>query len=312
MKKTIFILTILFSFTTNFIFGQSKSEVYANYIIKYSKLAVEHQKKYKIPASITLAQGLLESGAGTSRLAKEGNNHFGIKCNRNWTGETIKNDDDRKDECFRKYRSPEESYEDHALFLSIHPRYAPLFKLNPTDYKAWAYGLKNANYATDRNYAHKLIRIIEDFDLHKYDVGQKASIKKMVSVENKKTYRWETTGEPIALTGHTVYKNNGVKCIITEAGDSFDAIANEFRKSKKKILRYNDLAEERPLKPKTIIYIAKKKKKAEKQFTYHEVKKGDSMYKIAQKYAIRLQKLYDINNITYDQKPKVGDILVLR
>ncbi len=313
MKKNVFTLLVLLSLNVCFVFGQSKNDVYINYIIKYSKLAVEHQKKYKIPASITLAQGLLESSAGKSRLATEGNNHFGIKCNRNWTGATMKEDDDRKGECFRKYHSPEESYEDHSRFLKLHPRYAPLFDLNPTDYKAWAFGLKRANYATDRKYAYKLIRIIEDYDLHKYDIGQKLDVKKIVSKKERVTNEsFQTDNDPITLAGHTVYKNNGVDCILTEAGDSFDAIANEFEEDKEDLLYYNDLSADRPLKPKTVIYLSKKKKKAEKKFTYHKVKKGDSMYKIAQRYGIRVQSLYDANNIPYNRKPKVGDILVLR
>ena len=140
-------------------FAQSSNtnRAYWTYIDTYKEMAMEQQQKYKIPASITLAQGLLESGAGRSRLAREANNHFGIKCHTGWTGERTYHDDDARQECFRKQQHVSESYDDHSLFLTSRSRYAELFKLKPTDYKAWAHGLKKAGYATDPNYAHKLI-----------------------------------------------------------------------------------------------------------------------------------------------------------
>jgi flagellum-specific peptidoglycan hydrolase FlgJ len=138
------------------------------YIADFAEISKVEMQKYKIPASITLAQGILESGAGKGRLAREANNHFGIKCH-DWTGDRIYHDDDRSGECFRKYRNPEESYEDHSKFLTQRRRYAPLFELRQDDYKGWARGLKKAGYATDRNYPKKLIGLIERYELHKYD-----------------------------------------------------------------------------------------------------------------------------------------------
>ncbi|HET7733635.1 MAG TPA: glucosaminidase domain-containing protein, partial [Paludibacter sp.] len=169
-RKIKFLLTfLLISLLAS---SQSRNQTYVSYINQYSQLAVKQQKEYGIPASITLAQGLLESGAGISSFAKESNNHFGIKCN-DWMGEKIYHDDDSKGECFRKYNQVLESYEDHSLFLKNKPRYAFLFELKSTDYEGWAFGLKKAGYATDPAYAYKLITIIENYDLHQYDLGRK-------------------------------------------------------------------------------------------------------------------------------------------
>ena len=149
--------------------AQRRNSRYNEYIKQYAPLAVEQMREHRIPASITLAQGLLESGAGQSTLARKSNNHFGIKCGSNWRGRSVRHDDDARNECFRAYRNPKDSYEDHSLFLKRGARYAFLFKLKITDYRGWARGLKKAGYATDPSYANRLITIIEDYDLYKYD-----------------------------------------------------------------------------------------------------------------------------------------------
>jgi len=146
----------------------TEADIY-NYINTYKEIAIKKMAEYKIPASITLAQGIFESACGTSRLATEANNHFGIKCHKEWQGEFIKHDDDALQECFRKYKEPEESYNDHSLFLTSRPRYANLFKLDAMDYKSWAHGLKAAGYATNPQYADRLISLIERFDLARND-----------------------------------------------------------------------------------------------------------------------------------------------
>lgn len=312
MKKTIQLLSLLLLSLTA-LTAQTKSEAYALYILEYEAIAIKHQKQYKIPASITLAQGLLESAAGLSKLAMQGNNHFGIKCGKKWKGKTIKAHDDSPYECFRKYTSAQASFEDHSKFLSTRPRYASLFALDITDYKAWAYGLRNAGYATDPKYGEKLIKIIEDFDLHQYDRGKRANLQKMVSKKNRQNYTWKKNTNTIILTGHTLYKNNGVKCISIQEGDTFESIANEFRISTKKLLQYNDLNTiPETLKPNTIIYLRRKKNRAEKRYSTHTVQKGENLYRISQKYGIKLQKLYDYNQIPYTQGAKIGQVLRLR
>ncbi|SVD24575.1 uncharacterized protein METZ01_LOCUS377429, partial [marine metagenome] len=169
MKKIFFILLL---FSSIFTFAQNKTE---EYIVKYKDFAIAEMSQYGIPASITLAQGILESGSGESRLAVEGNNHFGIKCHDNWNGETIFLDDDKKEECFRKYSKESESYRDHSLFLIERERYISLFKLSSTNYRAWAKGLKKAGYATNPKYSSLIIDLIEKYNLQQYDnEGEKA------------------------------------------------------------------------------------------------------------------------------------------
>ncbi len=274
-----------------------QNQAYLNYINKYSSIAVNQQKKYKIPASIILAQGLLESGAGQSRLAKEGNNHFGIKCH-DWTGRKIYHNDDRKGECFRKYSSVQQSFDDHSVFLAHRSRYESLFKLRTTDYKGWAHGLKRCGYATDRAYAPKLIKIIEDYDLHKYDKmqGGKPSTGKNL---------------PEWYKPQTVFKNNGLYYVIVRQGDSYDLLEQDLDISMRKIRKYNELPKNYALRVGDIIYLEGKKSKSESQFKFHIVKPGESMHIIAQKYGMKLKNLYKLNDKPKDYWPRVGDILKL-
>jgi flagellum-specific peptidoglycan hydrolase FlgJ len=162
------------------------ADVVRNYIDQYKEIAKDNMRNHGIPASITLAQGILESGAGNGKLAKEANNHFGIKCHTNWTGDTIRHDDDAAQECFRKYRHASESFRDHSLFLTSRSRYNDLFKLKKDDYEGWAKGLRKAGYATDPKYPDKLIGIIERYELYKHDedvLGKKSKKKEPVTEE---------------------------------------------------------------------------------------------------------------------------------
>ena len=163
------LLLSAFYFQHFFLFSQYTESDIFNYIETYKEIAINKMVEYRIPASITLAQGIFESACGTSRLATEANNHFGIKCHKEWEGDTIKHNDDELQECFRKYLKPEESYNDHSLFLISRPRYAKLFTLDVMDYPGWARGLKTAGYATNPQYADKLISLIERFDLARHD-----------------------------------------------------------------------------------------------------------------------------------------------
>lgn len=279
--------------------AQRRNTRYVEYINKYSPLAVGQMKEHKIPASITLAQGLLESGAGMSELARKSNNHFGIKCGSSWNGRTVRHDDDARQECFRAYRDPKDSYEDHSAFLRRGARYAFLFKLEITDYKGWARGLKKAGYATDPSYANRLITIVEDYDLYKYDRRGGWSTSKKES---------GTT----VLRPHEVFIANGIAYVVAREGDTFKALAKEFDMRWKKLVAYNDLQQDYTLMKGDIIYLKKKMKKASKPHTVYIVKDGDSMHSISQKYAIRLQNLYKMNRKEGDYIPEVGDRLRLR
>lgn len=302
-----FLVVLFFGFCA--LQGQSMHNAYLEYIQNYSHIAVEQQNLHKIPASIKLAQGLLESGAGRSTLAQRANNHFGIKCH-GWTGESVRADDDTKQECFRKYSNVRESYEDHSVFLTSRPRYSTLFQLNATDYRGWAQGLKAAGYATDPNYANKLIKLIEDYDLHKFDLGQEMNMRVADSQQNRKTYVWGSSAI-VSLKGHQLYSNNGVKCVFSEPGDSYASIANEFNLKEAKLLKMNDLTESRELEPGTIVYIKSKKQAASSEFETHRIADGENMYRIAQKYGMKLKSLYDINQMDYNEGAQVGRELLL-
>lgn len=281
--------------------NQRKLSSYEKYIKQYSDLAIQHQKKYRIPASITLAQGLLESGAGLSNLAKRSNNHFGIKCHSDWGGKRVYHDDDLKGECFRKYKRVEDSYDDHSKFLAERSRYARLFKLNIKDYKGWARGLQKCGYATDRAYANKLIKVIEDYELYRFDTGK--GIKKKTSTPQKSTaFRMK----------YEIYKTHGLIYVYAKDNDSFDQIARSLGFKVKDLKKYNEVPEDFPLQKGDIVYLEKKKKKADKPHYDHVVQIGESMHSIAQQYGIQIKSLYKMNKKKKDYVPEEGDVLKLR
>lgn len=278
---------------------------YQAYIDQYKDLAIAEMLKYNIPASITLAQGLLESGAGMSELARNGNNHFGIKCH-DWTGARTYHDDDANNECFRAYRDVYESYEDHSRFLARQPRYRSLFRLKRTDYKGWAKGLKKCGYATSPTYAKQLIGIIELYKLHKYDKAKKYD-KFMVERSSVKDVAPSINLHPIHIYNKNYYLN-------VRQGDTFRSIAREVGISYKKLAKYNERDKNDRLIPSEIIYLKKKQKKADKAYKNrpHRVKAGESMYSIAQYYGIRLESLYKMNDLSPDYSIQVGDLLRVR
>ncbi len=277
---------------------------YQQYIDQYKDCAIEQMLKWKVPASITLAQGLLESAAGQSRLATQGNNHFGIKCH-GWSGKTIYHDDDKSGECFRSYKSPFESYEDHSRFLVNGQRYQGLFKLNLTDYKGWARGLKAAGYATNPQYADRLIDIIQLYKLYEYDHAK--TYDKFIMEHARDTQVGNLPLHPIKMYNDNYYLN-------ARRGDTFRSIGKEIGISYRKIARYNERGKNDTLEEGEIIWLKKKQKKAPREYKkyLHYVRPGESMYSIAQKYGIRLKSLYKLNHMSPDYTLRVGDALRLR
>lgn len=280
-----------------------KNATWQAYIDQYKDLAIRQMHKYHIPASITLAQGLFESGAGQSELARRSNNHFGIKCHTDWTGRRTYYDDDRKDDCFRVYSSVKDSYEDHSRFLQS-KRYSRLFQLKPTDYKGWARGLKACGYATLPTYADRLINVIELYELYRFDGGKKGRI--LISPEDY----------------HRLYLVNGLDCLRAQEGDTWESISQELRQrdmkvSARKLRKYNE-APSKDFFPSagTLIFLQKKRKYADKvQYGddyWHHIKPGESMYEIAQQYGIRLRSLYKLNYRPADYIPEPGDLLRVR
>lgn len=278
---------------------------YQTYINQYKDLAVAEMLRYNIPASITLAQGLLESNAGMSELATKGNNHFGIKCH-DWTGATTYRDDDAAQECFRAYNDVYESYEDHSKFLARQPRYSSLFKLGRNDYKGWARGLKRCGYATSPTYASNLINIIELYKLHDYD--------KLRSYDRFMVKRSEVKDNASGANLHAIHIYNKNYYLQARKGDTFKSIGKEVGISYRKIARYNERNKNDELKAGEIIYLKKKQNKADKTYKKrpHRVKSGESMYSIAQYYGIRLKSLYKMNNLSPDYSIKAGDTLRVR
>ena len=321
MKRILlFLITLIFQLSTfNFIYAQRPNQAYWDYIEKYSSMAQEQMRRHQIPASITLAQGLLESGAGKSDLAVRANNHFGIKVGMNWTGPYVIKSDDRPDDKFRKYKSAAESYEDHSQFLK-QPRYQSLYQLPPTDYKAWAYGLKKCGYATSPTYAQQLITIIENYDLHLYDKSSGSSHKHAggrwahhADAQQSGSLSTREQAEQIFFSTHTVYANNGNYFIIVQPGDNLPTLSMMTGVAKRKLRRYNERQKDYIPQPGDTLYLQKKRSHADKSYKGipHLVKAGESMYDIAQRYGIRLSSLYKLNSLAPDYVPQPGHMLCI-
>jgi LysM repeat protein len=287
-----------------------------DYIDSYKDLSISEMKRTGIPASITLAQGMIESDYGRSRLAIEANNHFGIKCHNDWTGATIKHNDDKRNECFRKYRKPEESFYDHSDFLTSTTRYGSLFELNETDYKAWAKGLKKAGYATNPDYANMLIRKIEENELWRFDFNKKSPGKNSPKPDTLKvaSTKVNQNSDNFVVPGRVsrLKENNRIQYIAVAEGDTRESIENEFNLLKWELPKYNELESDFRIVPGQILYLQPKRDKAEPGKEVHSTVKGDSMYTISQKYGIKLKKLYEMNRMKEGEEPKEGDRIWLR
>jgi LysM repeat protein len=282
MKITIHILFVLTVFRAA---ASEKTISRSEYISAWKMVAIEQMNLHGIPASITLAQGILESGNGNSKLAKEGNNHFGIKCH-GWEGDKMYQDDDAKNECFRVYKNAKESYLDHSSFLKKHQRYGFLFNYKSTDYKNWAKGLKDAGYATSSTYAEALIKLIEDEKLNQYDSQRVSS--PLVSTQN--TFVFQAHQQNI--------NPNGVRYVVAKKGDTFFKVSQEFGISTTLLRRYNNFHPDKEfLVPGDIIYLQPKswKSKTDKQMVLKEKK---TLREISQEKGIRLKTLLRKNNST--------------
>ena len=272
------------------------------YIMRFKDDAISEMLMHGVPASITLAQGMLESDNGNSALATYANNHFGIKCHKGWEGLTYMADDDQKNECFRKYASVLDSYSDHSNFLKFRPRYAFLFELKNTDYKSWAQGLKDAGYATDPKYPERLIKIIEANNLYQYD-NQQALAKITPVIATKYAKITSPALNKIMLF-------NNIKYLIVKKGDTFFKIASDYDIEPRQLRKYNDLSKEDKLMPGQKLYLQPKRKRGVEEF--HMVQKGETMYSISQLQGVKLKQLYKKNLLKPGEEPKVGDKLWLR
>ena len=322
------------------------------YIQKFAPYAVEEMEKYKIPASITLAQGLLETGGGQSRLALEGKNHFGIKCKEDWTGRTMKHTDDAPDECFRVYEDPKQSYEDHSVFLATRKYYTKLFDLNPKDYKAWAHGLKKAGYATNPRYAYILIDKIERYKLYEFyntskdevyyailklypnlnsdavfmaQLSQEKQNEKVAPPTIKVDYSQGSYAKQQSKVSEIIdsksraellknilvknHPNGDLKFFVMPVDADISDIAKKFGISEKRLMKYNEL-EDSKLAKNDIIFLESKNSSGNKE-TY-KAGIGETMHDIAQKFGIKLKKLYSKNRMEPGEEPRVGQVIYLQ
>ena len=322
MRRLFTLLYAITIFAT--MLAQSKSEAYLAYIDQYRDMAIEQQRLHQIPAYITIAQGLLESAAGQSELAQKANNHFGIKCSSNWSGKGIQ----YKGDCYRKYASVRDSYEDHSQFL-LRKRYESLFELSITDYKGWARGLKACGYAEDPKYPEKLISLIEQYDLQDLTKVRGTDIKAK-RPENKEIdaiYATEIYEQahrdlqayvmpPIEdfhiLANHASGYRNGVKYVIAKQGDTFYSLAKELDIHEKALRKFNDAQYKQELEAGDMVYVYAKRNKSGRKYTYYYSKPGDDLWEIAQKYGIKLKKLCQRNHIRYSSTTTPPEKLQLR
>lgn len=297
---------VLFSSNSLFLFGQEKITL-EEYVESWKYVAVTQMEAHGIPASITLAQGILESGFGNSKLAQEGNNHFGIKCH-DWNGPTIRIDDDKKNECFRKYENAMASFEDHSAFLTTRNRYAFLFDLKPTDYKGWAKGLKKAGYATNPKYPSLLINLIEKHKLHRFDKMKSADMEapRMQPLANDVPAMETSTRE--------VLYNKRLKYITAKEGDTFYKLAEEFGMTLRQLHRYNDFPKTKDhLKEGDIIYLMPKKKRAKRSMKSVEISEDKEAWEVSQKFGVRLNAILALNGLEDAQSViSSGTVVVLR
>ena len=286
---------------------------------------MREMRDHKIPASITLAQGLLESGAGNSALAREAKNHFGIKCHKGWEGKTYIMDDDEENECFRKYDNAEESFVDHSLFLTTRSRYAALFDLDITDYEGWARGLKAAGYATNPKYAQLLIDRIKLYDLAKYDeiaLGERSDDNQLPDIEPEDELlelayspQKRSVFELVDMTQDKrfIYENNGVRFVFAKEGETSEGLAKEFGLKYQRFCEYNLLKhpDEMVFHNGDMVYLAplrNKNWKAKK----HTVEEGESLRDIALRFAVKPDKILKKNGLQKNANVSMGQVLWLR
>lgn len=321
LKNSLTITLLLAGFTVS----AQQSELVKNYISQYKDLAIAEMQRTGVPAAIKLAQGINETMAGTSNLVMRSNNHFGIKCKSTWTGETVKHDDDARGECFRKYPSTEDSYRDHSDFLKGNQRYAFLFGLDPTDYSGWAWGLKKAGYATNPRYAMALIKTIEDYGLQDYTfiaLG-KAPVKMnelaanqnlpsdnntqaITKVEEKRIIA-PAVNIPAYPKGE--FRINETKVVYVPKGTPYLAIAKEYDVDLAKIFEFNELPRTEETDKDRLVYLQRKRKTGNSEF--HTVQPGETLHDIAQKQAIRLESLQELNWLKNGEMPAIGEQLSL-
>jgi LysM repeat protein len=324
--KVLVLLTVVFLCKN--LSAQNVADI-INYISTYKEIAIDEMQRSGVPASIILAQGIHETEAGTSELVKKSNNHFGIKCKDTWTGSVVYHDDDERGECFRSYNKPEDSYKDHSDFLKSSSRYSFLFKLDPTDYQSWAYGLKKAGYATNIHYPQILVKLIEDYNLEQYTLIALGKInrgeERFVSNETGKSL----SSTPVSNTVATIntkkitvslppapqypsgeFTLNKTRVFFAKSGSSLLSIANQYNMPLSRLLDFNDLKEEDVLPKDQLLFLQRKRKVGNNEF--HIVQEGESLYDICQSEGIRFESLLELNQLRDGEQPAIEEKLYLQ
>ena len=320
-------ISLLLAFVATVSLGAAERQTREEYVERYKAIAIAHMERYGIPASITMAQGILESDSGNSRLSTSSNNHFGIKCKKSWTGDRVYHDDDAKGECFRAYPSVEASYQDHADFLDQSPRYDSLFAYPSDDYRSWARGLKAAGYATAPDYAERLVKIIESMKLYLLDKENGSKIYSAAKTATENTEKWwesniATSDEQInpnafrvtinAHKGYSVYRTNHTYYIVAKEGDSFESLGKIFDISAKMLRKFNDVAKTATLAKGDVVYIERKKTQWLGNTMQHKVVRDETLYSLSQSYGIRYKSLAKLNRLNAGAEVKKGDIIRLK
>lgn len=325
MKKFRFtIVFTLLAISVVAVYAQTR-QTREEYIEKYKSIAVAHMEKYGIPASITMAQGILESDAGNSALSLSSNNHFGIKCKKSWTGRKVYYDDDAKGECFRAYPSVEASYEDHALFLDSSPRYDSLFSYPSNDYRSWARGLKAAGYATAPDYAERLVAIIEKYKLYILDQADGSAIYSSGkhARQNAEWFAQQSSSpnqqmeDPFNVTinahkGYSIYRVNHTCYVLAKEGDTYESLSKIFAISESNLRKFNDVNRRAVLTKGSIVFIERKKGAWLSQQLLHTASHGQTLHSISQSYGIRLRRLARLNRTRPSRPLEVDQTIRLR
>ena len=327
MKKIAVILLLVLAGVVSVTAATKVRQTREEYVEKYKAIAIAHMERYGIPASITMAQGILESDSGNSLLSTSSNNHFGIKCKKSWKGDRVYHDDDAKGECFRAYPSVEASYQDHADFLDQSPRYDSLFTYQSDDYRSWARGLKAAGYATAPDYAERLVKIIESMKLYLLDKENGGKIYSAAKNATANTEAWfesnlATSDEQInpnsfrvtvnSHQGYGVYRTNHTFYVVAKEGDTFESLSGAFDISPKMLRKFNDVApKEQPSKG-DVVYIERKKAQWLGNMLQHKVVRDENLYSLSQSYGIRLKSLMKLNHLSKGEDVTKGDIIRLR
>lgn len=292
------------------------------YIQQFKDIAINEMKRSGVPASITLAQGILESESGNSELVQKSNNHFGIKCKNTWSGEKVTHDDDENGECFRAYNNAKESYRDHSDFLRNGKRYSGLFELDPVDYAGWARGLKKAGYATNPRYADILIKNIEKYDLQQYTlialnklpetpVVRADAENPALPVEAAETKpNPENDRAMVEEDQYNISSINKTRCVFARKGTSLLAVANKYNISLSKLMEFNDMAEEGLLAKDQPVFLQKKSKTGERE--YHIVEPDETLFDVSQKNGMQLKYLMEYNGLKTGDGLKAKTKLFLR